>query len=300
MATTSPITRTSIPPTERCAISRTFLREAHGRGLRVITELVLNHTSDQHAWFQRSRRAAPGIALARFLRLERHARQVHAKRASSSRISKPPTGAWDPVAKAYYWHRFYSHQPDSEFRQSRRCARPCCTSSISGSTWASTDCAWTPFRICTSAKAPTARTCPRRTQFLKELRAHIDRAVSRTACCWPKPTSGPRTPWPISATATNATWPFTFPLMPRLFMAMRMEDRFPIVDILQQTPADSRHLPVGDVPAQSRRADARNGDRRRARLHVPHLRPRPRRRASTWASAAGSRRCSKTTAAASS
>ena len=69
-----------------------FLREAHRRGLRVITELVLNHTSDQHVWFQRSRRAAPGISLAQLLRVERHAGEISATRASSSRISKPRTG----------------------------------------------------------------------------------------------------------------------------------------------------------------------------------------------------------------
>ena len=90
---------------------------------------------------------------------------------------------------------------------------------------------------------------------------------------------------------------FHFPLMPRLFMAMHMEDRFPIIDILEQTPADPRRLPVGAVPAQPRRADAGDGHRRGARLHVPRLRARPRRRGSTWASAAGWRRCWATTAA---
>ena len=92
-----------------------FLREAHRRGLRVITELVLNHTSDQHPWFQRSRRAAARLAMAQFLRLERHARNSTATPASSSRTSKPPTGPGTRVAKAYYWHRFYSHQPDLNF-----------------------------------------------------------------------------------------------------------------------------------------------------------------------------------------
>ncbi len=90
---------------------------------------------------------------------------------------------------------------------------------------------------------------------------------------------------------------FHFPLMPRLFMALRMEDRFPIIDILEQTPADPGELPVGALPAQPRRADARDGDRRGARLHVPRLRAATRRRGSTSASAAGSRRCSATTAA---
>ena len=71
---------------------KAFLREAHARGLRVITELVLNHTSDQHPWFQRARRAPPGSPLARFLRLERHAREATRTRGSSSRTSRLPTG----------------------------------------------------------------------------------------------------------------------------------------------------------------------------------------------------------------
>ena len=102
--------------------------------------------------------------------------------------------------------------------------------------------------------------------------------------------------WPEDAVAyfgdgDECHMAFHFPLMPRLFMAMHMEDRFPIIDILEQTPAIPPELPVGDVPAQPRRADARDGDRRGARLHVPRLRRTTRRCASTSASAAGSRRC---------
>ena len=91
-ATTSPTTPTSTRPTARCDDFKAFLDEAHRRGLRVITELVLNHTSDQHPWFQRARRAPPGSRRARLLRLERHAREVHATRASSSRTSSRRTG----------------------------------------------------------------------------------------------------------------------------------------------------------------------------------------------------------------
>ena len=88
-----------------------FLREAHRRGLRVITELVLNHTSDQHAWFQRSRRALPGSRWRNYYVWSdtpdqyRDARIIFKDFESSN-------WSWDPVAKAYYWHRFYSHQPD--------------------------------------------------------------------------------------------------------------------------------------------------------------------------------------------
>ncbi|MGH7875750.1 MAG: alpha-amylase family glycosyl hydrolase, partial [Candidatus Binatia bacterium] len=91
-----------------------FLREAHRRGLRVITELVLNHTSDQHPWFQRARRAAPGSKERDF-----YVWSDTQDRYPEARIIfkdfETSNWAWDPVAKAYYWHRFYSHQPDLNF-----------------------------------------------------------------------------------------------------------------------------------------------------------------------------------------
>ena len=91
-----------------------FLREAHRRGLRVITEVVINHTSDQHPWFQRARRAAPGSKWRDFYvwsdtpEKYREARIIFKDFETSN-------WTWDPVAKAYYWHRFYSHQPDLNF-----------------------------------------------------------------------------------------------------------------------------------------------------------------------------------------
>jgi maltose alpha-D-glucosyltransferase/alpha-amylase len=91
-----------------------FLREAHRRGLRVITELVLNHTSDQHAWFQRARRAKPRSPWRDF-----YVWSDSPERYSEARIIfkdfESSNWAWDPIAKAYYWHRFYSHQPDLNY-----------------------------------------------------------------------------------------------------------------------------------------------------------------------------------------
>src|SRR3954451_22074226 len=93
---------------------RTFLEEAHRRGLKVITELVLNHTSDQHPWFQRARRAAAGSAERDF-----YVWSDTPERYQDARIIfkdfEPSNWSWDPVAKAYFWHRFYSHQPDLNF-----------------------------------------------------------------------------------------------------------------------------------------------------------------------------------------
>ena len=80
--------------------------------------------------------------------------------------------------------------------------------------------------------------------FLKQLREHVDAKYQRPRCCWPKRTSGPKTPSPISA-GDECHMAFHFPLMPRLFMAIRMEDRFPIIDILQQTPPIPADVPVG-------------------------------------------------------
>ena len=135
--------------------------------------------------------------------------------------------------------------------------------------------------------------------FLKALRAHVDekfpdRMLLAEANQWPEDAVA------YFGDGDECHMAFHFPLMPRLFMALHMEDRFPIIDILEQTPADPRELPVGHVPAQPRRADAGDGHRRGARLHVPGLRPATRRRGSTSASAAGWPRCWATTAAGSS
>jgi len=93
---------------------REFLREAHRRGIKVITELVLNHTSDQHEWFQRSRTAKAGSVWRDF-----YVWSDTPERYKDARIIfldfEPSNWTWDPVAKAYYWHRFYAHQPDLNF-----------------------------------------------------------------------------------------------------------------------------------------------------------------------------------------
>ncbi len=178
---------------------------------------------------------------ARLLRLERHARSATPARGSSSRTSSARTGPGTRVAKAYYWHRFYSHQPDLNFDNPDVPRGDLPGRSTSGSTSASTACASTPSPTCTSARGRTARTCPRRTRSCSELRAHVDAQLRRTACSSPRPTSGPRTPSPTSASGDECHMAFHFPIMPRLFMALHMEDRFPIIDILA---ADARRSPT--------------------------------------------------------
>src|ERR1041385_1612997 len=91
-----------------------FLKEAHARGLRVITELVLNHTSDQHPWFQRARRAKPGSAWRNWSVWSDTPERYREARIIFKDF-EPSNWTWDPVAKAYYWHRFYSHQPDLNY-----------------------------------------------------------------------------------------------------------------------------------------------------------------------------------------
>jgi maltose alpha-D-glucosyltransferase/alpha-amylase len=165
---------------------RRFMVEAKRRGLRVIIELVINHTSDQHPWFKRARRS----------RSHTDARNWYVwsdtdQRYLGTRIifndTEKSNWAWDPVAGAYYWHRFFSHQPDLNYDNP----------TVSGST---------PFRICASAKGPTTRTCPRPTPSSRRC-APSSTPSRKGACCSRRPINGPRTSARISATATNASWP---------------------------------------------------------------------------------------------
>jgi maltose alpha-D-glucosyltransferase / alpha-amylase len=94
---------------------KAFLTEAHGRGLRVITELVVNHTSDQHPWFQRARLAAPGSSERDFYVWSETPDRYREARVIFSDF-EPSNWTWDPVAGAYFWHRFYAHQPDLNYR----------------------------------------------------------------------------------------------------------------------------------------------------------------------------------------
>jgi len=136
-----------------------FLKEAHRCGLRVIIELVLNHPSDRHPWFQRSRRAPAGSVWLNFYVWSdtpdkyRDARTIFQDFESSNWSS-------DPVAKAYYWHRFYSHQPDLNYES------PEVRAAVVKAMEFWLDIGWTPSgwmrcHICTNAKAPTTRICPR-------------------------------------------------------------------------------------------------------------------------------------------
>ncbi|MGE0824448.1 MAG: maltose alpha-D-glucosyltransferase [Candidatus Binatia bacterium] len=210
-----------------------FLREAHKRGLRVITELALNHTSDQHAWFQRARRAKPGSPLRDF-----YVWSDTPERYQETRIIfqdfEPSNWAWDPLAKAYYWHRFYSHQPDLNYDNPR--VRKEILKVVDfwfdlGVDGLRLDAV--PYLF--EREGTNCENLPETHTFLKELRRHIDqkfrnRMLLAEANQWPEDAAA------YFGEGDECHMNFHFPLMPRLFMAIHTEDRFPIIDILEQTP----------------------------------------------------------------
>lgn len=210
-----------------------FLREAQRRGLRVITELILNHTSDQHAWFQRARHAKKGSRQRNFYVWS----DSPAKYSGTRVIFKDfqnSNWTWNPVANAYYWHRFYAHQPDLNFDH------PLVRRAIFRAVDFWLDQGVDGFRLDAvpylfEREGTNCENLPETHAFLKELRTHIDskyqgRVLLAEANLWPEEAVAYVAP-------DECQMAFHFPLMPRLFTAIRMEDRFPIMEILRQTPA---------------------------------------------------------------
>jgi maltose alpha-D-glucosyltransferase/alpha-amylase len=216
----------------------TLIREAHKRGLRIVTELVCNHTSDQHPWFQRARRARPGTAAREF-----YVWSDSPDRYPDARIIfkdfESSNWTWDPVAGAYYWHRFYSHQPDLNFDNPR--VRAAITRVVDfwldrGVDGLRLDAV--PYLY--ERDGTDCENLPETHEFLKALRRHVDARYGDRMLL------GEANQWPEEAAAyfgdgDECHMAFNFPVMPRMFMALRMEDRLPIVDIVEQTPA----IPVG-------------------------------------------------------
>ncbi|HEX4749057.1 MAG TPA: maltose alpha-D-glucosyltransferase [Bryobacteraceae bacterium] len=210
-----------------------FMKEAHRRNLRVITELVVNHTSDQHEWFQKSRRAESGSSWRDF-----YVWSDTAEKYSGTRIIfkdfEPSNWSWDPVAKAYFWHRFFSHQPDLNFdsplvrRAIKRVLDYWAGMGVDG------------FRLDAipylyEREGTSCENLVETHGFLKELRRHLDggfpgRMLLSEANMWPEDAVA------YFGDGDECHMSFHFPLMPRLFMALRLEDRFPIVEILKRTP----------------------------------------------------------------
>jgi maltose alpha-D-glucosyltransferase/alpha-amylase len=213
---------------------RQFITEAHRRGMRVINELVCNHTSDQHPWFQKARRARPGSAM-REMYVWSETNQKYQDARIIFKDFEVSNWTWDHVANAYYWHRFFSHQPDLNYdnpRVKRAMFETCDFWLDMGIDGMRLDA--TPYLF--EREGTNCENLPETHGFLKELRNHIDTKYRNRMLL------SEANQWPEDAVAyfgqgDECNMGFHFPLMPRLFMSIRMEDRFPIVDILAQTPA---------------------------------------------------------------
>ncbi|HEY4640511.1 MAG TPA: maltose alpha-D-glucosyltransferase [Thermoanaerobaculia bacterium] len=213
---------------------KVFLKEAHRCGLKVITELVINHTSDQHEWFQKSRRAKPGSPWRDFYVWS----DTPTKYKDARIIFKDyetSNWAWDPVAKAYYWHRFFSHQPDLNFDN------PAVHAALIKALDFWMDMGVDAFRLDAipylfEREGTTCENLPETHEYLKSLRAHVDqkypgRMLLAEANQWPEDSL------PYFGDGDECHMAFNFPVMPRMYMALAQEDRFPIIDIMAQTPA---------------------------------------------------------------
>ncbi|EVT86013.1 alpha-amylase [Pseudomonas aeruginosa VRFPA09] len=224
------------------ADARRFIAEAHRRGLRVITELVINHTSDQHPWFIRARHAKKGS----------RARDYYVwsdsdEKYQGTRIifidTEQSNWTWDPVAQQYYWHRFYSHQPDLNFdnpqvlREVLGVMRYWLDMGVDGLRLDAI-----PYLI--ERDGTSSENLPETHQVLKRIRAELDahypdRMLLAEANQWPEDTR-PYFGGEDGGEGDECHMAFHFPLMPRMYMAIAQEDRYPITDILRQTP---------DIPA---------------------------------------------------
>ncbi|HEV2694663.1 MAG TPA: maltose alpha-D-glucosyltransferase [Verrucomicrobiae bacterium] len=213
-----------------------LLREAHRRGLRIITELVLNHTSDKHAWFQRARRAKTGSKYRDY-----YVWNDSIDKYKGTRIIFKDTEisnwTWDATAQAFYWHRFFSHQPDLNFDN------PAVHEEMTQILDFWLDLGVDGVRLDAvpylyEREGTSCENLPETHAFLKKMRKHVDekygdRMLLAEANQWPDDA----VKYFGEGKGDECHMAFHFPLMPRMFMALRMEDRVPIVDILQQTPA---------------------------------------------------------------
>jgi maltose alpha-D-glucosyltransferase / alpha-amylase len=210
-----------------------FIAAAHERGIRVIAELVINHTSDQHPWFQRARLAKPGSMYRDF-----YVWSKDDKKYAGTRIifvdSERSNWTWDDTAQAYYWHRFYHHQPDLNFdnprvmREVLSVLRYWADLGIDGLRLDAV-----PYLV--EREGTNNENLPETHAALKRIRAELtehypDKMLLAEANQWPEDTKD------YFGDGDECHMAFHFPLMPRMYMAIAREDRFPITDILRQTP----------------------------------------------------------------
>ncbi|HEX3075090.1 MAG TPA: maltose alpha-D-glucosyltransferase [Ignavibacteriales bacterium] len=210
-----------------------FLKESHKRGIKVITELVMNHTSDQHALFQQARVSPPGSPQRDF-----YVWNDSPDKYKEARIIfqdfETSNWTWDPKARSYYWHRFYSHQPDFNFdnphvhRLMQRILDFWLDMGVDGLRLDAV-----PYLY--EREGTNCENLSETHEYLKKIRAYVDRKYKN------KIFLAEANQWPEDAVAyfgngDECHMAFHFPIMPRIFMSIQMEDRFPIIDIMEQTP----------------------------------------------------------------
>jgi maltose alpha-D-glucosyltransferase/alpha-amylase len=213
---------------------REFLEAAHERGMQVLIELVINHTSDQHPWFQAARRAAPGSAERDFYVWSDTDGKYEGARIIFTDTEKS-NWTWDADAKAYYWHRFFSHQPDLNYDNPAvidevvRVMRFWLDMGVDGLRLDAI-----PYLV--ERDGTSCENLDETHVVVRQLRAamderHANRMILAEANQWPADVRA------YFGNEDECHMAFHFPLMPRLFMALRLEDRHPVVEIMRQTPA---------------------------------------------------------------
>ncbi len=210
-----------------------FLDAAHERGLQVLIELVMNHTSDQHPWFQRARQAPPGSP-ERDYYIWSDTDQKYSEARIIFTDTEKSNWTWDPVAQAYFWHRFFAHQPDLNFDNPKVVEEMLSVMRY----WL--DLGVDALRLdaipyLVEREGTNCENLPETHVLIKTLRREIDahhanRAILAEANQWPSDVR------PYFGEGDECHMAFHFPLMPRIYMALRQEDRLPITDIMAQTP----------------------------------------------------------------
>ncbi len=211
---------------------KAFLGAAHQRGIRVIIEMVLNHTSDQHPWFQEARKSPDNPYRGWYVWSDTDTRYAGVRIIFVD--TELSNWAWDPVSKAYYWHRFFSHQPDLNFDH------PAVREEVWNVMKFWLEMGVDGFRLdavpyLVEREGTSCENLPETHLVLKELRAKLDqyfpgRMLLAEANQWPSDLRA------YFADGDEFHMAFHFPLMPRMFMALKLEDRKPITEILKRTP----------------------------------------------------------------
>jgi maltose alpha-D-glucosyltransferase / alpha-amylase len=212
---------------------RAFVRRAHELGLRVITELVINHTSDEHPWFQRARRAPKGSAKRNYYVWSDTPDKYEGTRVIFTDTERS-NWTYDELAEQYYWHRFFSHQPDLNhenpqvFRSMMGVMRFWLDAGVDGLRLDAI-----PYLI--EREGTDNENLPETHEVLKRMRAEMDaryegKLFLAEANQWPEDVL------PYFGDGDECHMAFHFPLMPRIYMAVAQEDRHPVVEIMHQTP----------------------------------------------------------------